>query len=84
LLDEVVDQLTPRNLAPELDDTVLDVDVDVALRDVRIPEDLTANLVCERRVVVVLRLLLQVLHPLREAVGIGRRCAARLAGASAA
>src|SRR6266545_6869612 len=78
LPDEVLDQFRPRHLSAQLDDPVLHVDVELALRDVRVAEDLAADLVRERGVVEVLRLFLEVLNLLRDAV---RLCGDAAAGA---
>src|ERR1051325_8129855 len=53
---EVVDHVLGRNLAAQLDEPLLDVDVDLPLGDVRRPEDLRLDLVGQRRVVHLLRL----------------------------
>jgi hypothetical protein len=57
LLLEVADQLGTFDLAAEDDDAVLGVDVDLALRDVGVAEDLGLDLASERRVVRVLELV---------------------------
>src|SRR5439155_23934459 len=81
---ELVDQLRPVDLAAELNDPVLDVDVDPALGHVRRTEDLGLDLLGERGVVEVLRLLVPVLHRLRHAVDPGADAAARPLRATAA
>src|SRR5207247_2653380 len=68
LLDELVDQLGPLDLAAKLDDSVLHVDGDLALRCVGVTEDLRADLVRERRVVERFRLFRAVLDLLGDAV----------------
>src|SRR6266545_614727 len=78
LPDEVLDQFRPRHLSAQLDDPVLHGDVELALRNVRVAEDLAADLVRERGVVEVLRLFLEVLNLLRDAV---RLCGDAAAGA---
>ncbi len=71
LLLERLDHVPLVDLAPQDDHAVLGVDVDLALGDVGIAEDLRLDLVRERGVVEVLFLLLQVHRLLRNAVGLG-------------
>jgi hypothetical protein len=72
LLLEVRDQLGPLDLAPEDDDAVLGVDVDLTLRDVGIAEDLGLDLAGQRRVIGIrLVLLLQVGRLLDQPPGLG-------------
>jgi hypothetical protein len=83
---EILDQLRLLDLAAEVDLAVLGVDVDLALRDVGVAEDLGLNLPRQRNVVGLrLRLLLEVLGLLHEPLCLcGRRPAELLARADAA
>ena len=69
--DELFDQVGTRNLTAQLNDAVLHVDVQFALRDVGVPEYLAPNLVRERGVVEVLLLFPQMLRLLGDAVPLG-------------
>src|SRR5438105_8034686 len=82
-LDELLQHVRIRNLAAQLDDAVLRVDVDLPLRHVRVAEDLRLHLVRERGVVVVLRHLLTVLDLLRHPVDAGADAAPGPLGAPA-
>ena len=60
-LAERLDEALVGDLAAKIDDAVLRVDVDVALRDIGVAEELRLHLVGERRVVgLFLRALLEV------------------------
>jgi hypothetical protein len=70
-LAERLDEALVRDLAAQVDDAVLCIDVDVALRDIGVAEELRLDLGRERRVVgLLLRPLLEVRGLLRHAVGL--------------
>ena len=68
---EILDQIRLLELAAQVDDAVLDIDVDLPLRDVGAAKDLALDLASQRHVVWLrLFLLLQVRRLLLEALGL--------------